>query len=130
MYTAACLLSNLPAVLYYLWPGQIMQYLYLIGVPIITAKLELSKFEHTKKIDVSDVIIYMLLIAVVILSIRDLHFTEIFVWQIALGVLGICIVASKEDGKIEENKFLKYWSLITYMGTIVFFLWLRGNLLN
>lgn len=117
----------IPHFLYYkiIW----VQYLYFIGVPIISAKYGYDKYKNLKKIDILDFLSYSVLIVTIVISLINLAFIEIFVWQISLGTLGIFIgLLTKEE--ISKNKFAKYWNRFTYLGSFLYVIIFKSQLLG
>lgn len=66
-----------------------VKYLYLLLVPIFFVKIELNRFKVQKRIFPIDWLVYSFMTFTLFLSVINLSFIEIYVWQITIGVLGV-----------------------------------------
>jgi hypothetical protein len=110
-----------PLFIFYKWQNLIIKYLFLFGIPIWAFKIEIDRSRIKRKIIFVDFLTYFIYIITVIISIINIKFVEIFVWQISLGFFGI-IFGLFFDLDLQKNKFVNRWNRIAFVSVFFFFL--------
>jgi hypothetical protein len=121
------LLILIPHYLYYQYDW--VKYIYLIGVPLISIKQEFDKYKIQKSISFIDVATYLILSITIALCYMDDTFTQIFVWQISLAVLGI-LIGLLFDIELYRNKYLRLWSRLMFFGVFIYFVSMNIDLID
>jgi hypothetical protein len=110
-----------PLFIFYKWQNLIIKYLFLFGIPIWAFKIEIDRSRIKRKIIFVDFLTYFIYIITVIISIINIKFVEIFVWQISLGFFGI-IFGLFFDLDLQKNKFVNRWNRFAFVSVFFFFL--------